>query len=246
MKHVITIFILASLSVAGIAQDEIYFNNLDVDKKEIKVASQIRGIEFGNDFATLFPTRYYGYLSGSVETHLGIFHENRIGNIFTFNKYLGLNNAMYHIKVFDGSAEDNYVSYTDRKTYAYELSAELRLEPRWYFGLRSRYRHNQSVANNAGWFLSLPFTFTGDILYQPVYKNDDRWLADKLWLKLVSPPTLGYRSPLGKRLFLEASAGYIPIRLWYFDGEFLWRTASKIGAFSSDSFNFNIKVAYTF
>lgn len=228
------------------AQDEIIFNNQNIDKKEIKVSRTIHGIEFNTDFIRTLPGQYMGYIFGSVETQLNYFHENRIANTWTLFKSIGLGNAFYNKKIYNINGTNGYGSNIITERYDYELSINLKMEPRWYFDQWLRYKHNKSVENNTGWYISLPLTLTTNILTQALNGDNNQWITQKLIIGLIAPPTLGYRNAFAKKWFLEANVGYIPTRLWFQGGSFQMKSAAKIGLFSADSFNSELKIAYTF
>jgi len=244
MKHLILLCFFICLVPLCKAQEEIIFNNLHVDKHEIKVAKVIQGFEFSTDFIRVLPGRYEGYLFGSVETHFRYFHENRIANTWTLNKSVGLGNAFYRIYEYhcDGTPW-GYIQGDD--VYQYTLSLDLKIEPRWYFDQRLRYRHNKKTRNNSGWFLSVPLTLSTNPYQQPVEGSPSQWLTEGLYINITAPLTIGYRNSFAKNWFLEVNAGYIPLRAWYYDGLFITKSARKIGAFSADSFNSELKIAYT-
>jgi hypothetical protein len=105
---------------------------------------------------------------------------------------------------------------------------------------------NKNTRNNSGWFLSLPLELSTNLLMQPVTGYNLQWLPEHLTLSIIAPPTIGYRSSFSKNWFMEVSAGYIPVRAWVSNGSFILKSADKIGLFSADSFNSELKVAYTF
>jgi len=245
MKQFIMLCLLISILPVCKAQEEVIFNNLDVDKKEIKVAKVIQGFEFSNDFIRILPGQYDGFVFGSVETHLGYFHENRIANSWTLNKSIGLGNSFYRIYEYHSDGTPWGGAIRGDKVYQYRLSLDLKIEPRWYFDQRLRYQHNKNTSNNSGWFLSMPLTLSTNLLRQPVGDFNTQW-SQKLIINIVAPLTIGYRNSFAKNWFMEVNAGYIPIRAWYYNGSFIMKSASKIGVFSADSFNSELKIAYTF
>ena len=245
MKQLLLLSLLFSNVLFCKAQEEVIFNDITVDKKEIKVAKTITGIEFNADLIHILPGTYTGHLFGTAETHLSYFHENRIANTWTLNKSVGLGNTFNHIQehISNGSI---YGSTLGKEVYQYSLSVDLKIEPRWYFDQRPRYAHNKSTLNNTGWFLSLPLTLSTNLLQQPVAGYNTQWLPSHFNMNIIAPPTIGYRNSLSKNLFWELSAGYIPVRAWFYDGSFILKSADKIGQFSADSFNSELKIAYTF
>jgi len=228
------------------AQEEVIFNNLDVDKKEIKVAKVMKGFEFSSDFLRIFPGEYSGSEFGSVETRLGYFHENRIAYTCTLNKSIRLGNSFYHTHEYhyEGTGT-SYRLISGDKVYRYELSLDLKIEPRWYFDQRLRYQHNKNTRNNSGWFLSMPLTLSNTFLRQPVVGGNPKWLQ-KFVPFITVPLTIGYRNSFSKNWFMEVNAGYIPMRAWYYNGSFGMNTVSKYSIFSGDRFNSELKIAYIF
>jgi len=245
MKQLIVFALFLSIMPICMAQEEVFFNDINVDKKEIKVARTISGLGFDADFIRVLPGQYIGYIAGSVETHFSYFHESRIANTWTFYKSIGLGNAFYHIRIYDGNPSGGYGSDPGSKVFRYEMSLDLKLEPRWYFDHRLRYRHNKSTRNNSGWFLSLPLTISTNLLRQPVDGINTQWFPEQLSISIIAPPTIGYRNSFAENWFIEASLGYIPYWTWW-QKDFTVISAKQIGVFSADSFNSELKIAYTF
>jgi hypothetical protein len=181
-----------------------------------------------------------------METHLNYFHESRIASTWTLNKSVGIANAFYRTLTNENILPGGYGSSTQVEKYFYNLTLQLKVEPRWYFDQRQRYRENKSTRNNTGWFLSLPLMLSTDLIQQPVAGSPAGWFPEKFGLEIMAPPTIGYRNSFAENLFIEVSAGYIPVRSSFYNGAFYMRSAKKVGAFSADSFNSELKVAYTF
>lgn len=243
MKKLSIFTLFISIVPLCIAQEEIIFNDINIDKNNIKVEQKISGIEFDINYLRFLPGQYMGFISGSVETHLNYFHENRLSNTITLYKSIGFGNAFYHVHEYNSNS--NYSEYSiGKEVYQYILSLDLKIEPRWYFDQYLRYIHNKSIQKNTGWFLSTPIIITTDLLQQPVSGINSQWIPEYLNMNIITPPTLGYRKSIGKYCFMEISAGYIPFRAWYYNGSFTLKSANKIGAFSADSFNSELKIAY--
>lgn len=246
MKQLIVFALFFFIMPICMAQEEVFFNDINVDKKEIKVARTISGLEFDADFIRVLPGQYMGYVAGSVETHISYFHENRIANNWTFNKSIGLGNSLFHYLIYEYNPSSGGYGYSmGSKVYQYELSLNLKLEPRWYFDQRLRYIHNKSTRNNSGWFLSLPLTLSTDLLRQPVAVINAHWVPEQFVVSIMAPPTIGYRNSFAKNFFFEINVGYIPYRAWWQNGLTI-TSAKQIGVFSADSFNSELKIAYTF
>ena len=246
MKKVLTFLFIVLMAPICNAQEEIIFNKQNIDKKDIKVSRTLQGLEFNMDFIRIFPGRYMGYKFGSIETHLNYFHESRIASTWTLFKSIGIGNTFYNKRIYNITAPSGYGSDVITEQYNYELSLNLKIEPRWYFDQRQRYRENKSTRNNTGWFLSLPLMFSTNLIQQPVAGSSAGWFPEKFTADIMAPPTIGYRNSFAENLFIEVSAGYIPVRSSFYNGAFYMRSAKKVGAFSADSFNSELKVAYTF
>ena len=247
MKKMLTFLFIVLMAPICNAQEEIIFNKQDIDKKDIKVSKTIQGLEFGIDFIRVLPSLGKGgYEFGSMETHLNYFHESRITSTWTLNKSVGIANAFYRTLTNENILPGGYGSSTQVEKYFYNLTLQLKVEPRWYFDQRQRYRENKSTRNNTGWFLSLPLMFSTDLIQQPVAGSPAGWFPEKFTVNIMAPPTIGYRNSFAENLFIEVSAGYIPVRSSFYNGAFYMRSAKKVGAFSADSFNSELKVAYTF
>ena len=246
MKKMLTFLFIVLMAPICNAQEEIIFNKQDIDKKDIKVSRTLQGLEFNMDFIRIFPGRYMGYKFGSIETHLNYFHESRIASTWTLFKSIGIGNTFYNKRIYNITAPSGYGSDVITEQYNYELSLNLKIEPRWYFDQRQRYRENKSTRNNTGWFLSLPLMFSTNLIQQPVAGSSAGWFPEKFTVNIMAHPTIGYRNSFAENLFIEVSAGYIPVRSSFYNGAFYMRSAKKVGAFSADSFNSELKVAYTF
>ena len=246
MKKMLTFLFIVLMAPICNAQEEIIFNKQDIDKKDIKVSRTLQGLEFNMDFIRIFPGRYMGYKFGSIETHLNYFHESRIASTWTLFKSIGIGNTFHNKRIYNITAPSGYGSDVITEQYNYELSLNLKIEPRWYFDQRQRYRENKSTRNNTGWFLSLPLMFSTNLIQQPVAGSPAGWFPEKFTVNIMAPPTIGYRNSFAENLFIEVSAGYIPVRSSFYNGAFYMRSAKKVGAFSADSFNSELKVAYTF
>ena len=247
MKKMLTFLFIVLMAPICNAQEEIIFNKQNIDKKDIKVSKTIQGLEFGMDFIRILPSSGKGgYEFGSMETHLNYFHESRITSTWTLNKSVGIANAFYRTLTNENILPGGYGSSTQVEKYFYNLTLQLKVEPRWYFDQRQRYRENKSTRNNTGWFLSLPLMLSTNLIQQPVAGSPAGWFPEKFGLEIMAPPTIGYRNSFAENLFIEVSAGYIPVRSSFYNGAFYMRSAKKVGAFSADSFNSELKVAYTF
>ena len=247
MKKMLTFLYIVLMAPICNAQEEIIFNKQNIDKKDIKVSKTLQGLEVGIDFIRILPSSGKGgYEFGSMETHLNYFHESRIASTWTLNKSVGIANAFYRTLTNENILPGGYGSSTQVEKYFYNLTLQLKVEPRWYFDQRQRYRENKSTRNNTGWFLSLPLMFSTDLIQQPVAGSPAGWFPEKFTVNIMAPPTIGYRNSFAENLFIEVSAGYIPVRSSFYNGAFYMRSAKKVGAFSADSFNSELKVAYTF
>lgn len=221
------------------AQDIIYFNNTTTDKKNISIEKLVSGVEFNIDPIRMLPGQYMGLSNGSIETQINYFHENRISNTCSLYKSVGFSNSFYNTI--------NYIpeSYTSSNIYLYNLAFELKIGPRWYFNYKSRYMNNKNIQKNSAWFLALPLTVSTNLIRQTA-DNTIINLTDELKTTITTPLTIGFRNAINKKLFFEVSIGYQPYYAWIYNQHFVLKTANKIGLFSADSFNSEIKIGYTF
>jgi hypothetical protein len=194
------------------AQEEIFFNELKVDKSEIKISKQVSGLMADFDFVRLLPGTYMGLKAGSIETQISYFHENRIANTWSLFKSVGFGNSAFNrIEVID-DPNQGYQPTTIHR-YQYELTLNLRIEPRWYFSYQNRHINQKNILNNTGWYLSLPLTARTMLLHEPVNYLRKNWLPDGLNVNITAVPTIGYRNSFENRWFFEInrnpSANYI-------------------------------------
>lgn len=226
------------------SQEEIFFNSLNTSDGDMKISESVSGIDFNLDYTRILPGRYMGYEMGSIETHLNYFHESRIANTWSLFKSVGFGNAAYYgFEVLNGLPGEYS---TNNYRYHYELSMNVIIEPRWYFAFKSRFKQHKDLRNNSGWYFSLPLTCSATILHEPVTGITSSWIPERLVMKLIAPPTIGYRNSFADNWFFEFSMGYIPYHLWFSEGAFTGKAANKIGLFSADSFNSEVKIALTF
>jgi len=241
----LTLLIIQLLSIFNLcnAQEEVFFNNTNINKKDIKIEENISGIDFNTDLVRILPGQYMGLAAGSIETQINYFHENRIADTWSLYKSIGLSNSFYNSFIRIGSDPYGY-EQTETK-YLYGMALELKIEPRWYFNYKSRYMGNMNTRNNSAWFLSLPLSISTNIMNQTP-NGGYQWITDNFNMSIISPLTIGFRNAFSKSCFIEASIGYIPLRAWFYNGNFLVKSADKIGLLSADSFNSEIKFGYTF
>ena len=138
MKKVLTFLFIVLMAPICNAQEEIIFKIQNIGKKDIKVSRTLQGLEFNMDFIRIFPGRYMGYKFGSIETHLNYFHESRIASTWTLFKSIGIGNTFYNKRIYNITAPSGYGSDVITEQYNYELSLNLKIEPRWYFDQRQR------------------------------------------------------------------------------------------------------------
>jgi len=200
---VIFIFFLSAYS-----QKEVYFNTKKPE--DIKVES-LHGFEAG---LSLLPgDYYYGLLSFpnnfNPSLYVGYFHEKRIADCWTLNLTVGLHNIAMkspNLQMISDSINGTYIGGLGSKT-SYGLALELGLEPRWYWGYKSRYQFGKAQLNS-GWFLSFPLLFQTTILHTPEPIIHSGWLPRDYYTGLfIFMPTVGYRKAVTKQWFLEGSFG---------------------------------------
>jgi hypothetical protein len=227
------------------AQEEAFFNELNVDKSEIKISKQISGLIVDFDFVRLLPGTYMGLKAGSVETQISYFHENRIANTWSLFKSVGFGNSVFNrIEVID-DPNHGYQPTTIYR-YQYELTLNMRIEPRWYFSYKNRHVHQKKIINNTGWYLSLPLSVKTMLLHEPVNNLRKSWLPDGLNVNITAVPTIGYRNSFENRWLFEVNLGYIPYHIDFNGKQFFTNSARRIGYLSADSFNSEVKIAFTF
>lgn len=246
MKYLALAAILLTTNLICKAQEEIIFNDPNIDKSEIKVTKSLQGIEFSTDFIRFLPDGQGRLAFSSIKTQVNYFHEHQIANTWTLNLSSGLGNIVNH---------SNYTSSITTSplkpsNYSYLLSLNLKLEPRWYFDQRLRYRHNKSTRYNTGWYLSIPLLVTSNILTQGT------GLPNTFGIKVITPPTIGYRNSFAKNWFLEANIGIIPATLIFenmpkglgFEPglKTQLRTLKSNNIFSAGSYNSELKISYVF
>lgn len=236
---ILTILILMLFPVVCAAQQEVYFNNATANSNEIRVEKLVQGFEFSVNPVRLLAGKYMGLATGSVETQLGYFHENRLSEKWTLYKAVSLGNAFYNTEMYDPGI--GYGSDVDTK-YLYNLSLNLKIEPRWYFDLNLRYKANKTIEDNSGWYMSLPVCFTTNLLQQPAFNGG--WTPDAMNILIKPMPTIGYRRSFQKHWFYELNLSYIPVRFYFYKGSFFSISSGQIGSLSADSFHSEIKVAY--
>lgn len=248
MKHsfILLTFILLSLQSA-FAQREVFFNELDVDNSEIKISSKVTGLDFNLDYMRLLPEKYLGLKMGSIESRVNFFHENRIANTLSLYKSVGLVNSAFNKMVIADFPDPSFGvdNHSDYK-YQYELSLNLRIEPRWYFDYKYRHRNNKNVRNNSGWYLSLPISANTLLLHEPVNFDQDGWIPEQLTLTIKTPPTIGFRNAFSDRWFFEMNLGYLPFHFGVNGGRFFKSDTRQNSLFSASNFNSEIKVAFVF
>ena len=246
-KHRSKIFIaiIVSISFSPLhAQEEITFNNLNVQSNEIQATKTVSGFSFGINPNAIIGQNYFGYLTGSLETHLRYFHENRLGGTFTLNKAIGLVNS--NARTTELIIKDDYSAYSGKTVYNYKLGIEVLLEPRWYCDARARYRHNKSILNNTGWFVSIPFTMNMTLLNEPLLGHNNSWTPEPYVLYASLPLGIGYRKAFSDHWMVEGTISQSFFRSYYYDGHFELRSINRIGLFSDEGLNSELKVAYTF
>lgn len=241
MKLFITLTLLLITSISS-AQEEITFNNLQTQSKDILATKTVSGIALSSYPFRPFNIGYPGRINGSIEFSADYFHENRLSGNWTLYKSIGLSQSFLRIEESAGFP----VAYSTGKILTmYQMHVEAQLEPRWYFDNRLRYRHNKSTLNNTGWFLAAPLSLDVPLLLEPhAGSYNQSWIPDKFNLHSNLYLTLGYRQALTKHFMVEASAQQLIIHSLLYDGH------TDIHAFSrspyAPSYRIEIKAAYCF
>lgn len=238
------IFILLCIATHLQAQEEVTFNNLSVASKDIKATQTVSGFSLGLNPNTLFGQNANGYLEGSIKTYARYFHENRLGGTFTLNKSIGLINS--YIRDYERIKEGYFTVARGRTLFVYRLGIEAQLEPRWYFNARTRYRHNKSILNNSGWFVSVPFTLNTTVVTEPLLGHNANWTPDNLKVYACLPVSIGYRKAFSEHWMIEGNINQAIYGAYFWNNQHRIRPFNKIGLLSSEGFNSELRVAYTF
>ncbi|MHB9142973.1 MAG: hypothetical protein ACYC25_13960 [Paludibacter sp.] len=222
-----------------------FFNT--TKSEDIKVAS-MQGIETR---ISLLPDGYgYGSLSLPAyinpAIYIGYFNEKRIADCWTINSTIGLQNIDTKSPVWEiiENSTGGYGLGGNGMKNTYTMMLEVGVEPRWYWGYKSRSQLGLSHLNS-GWYLSFPILFRATLLNTPEPLLKQGWTPNYFQGRATLTPTIGYRQSISKRWFLEGSVG-LGVQADY--GIFIYPT--NVSRFYILSPNINphceIKAAYTF
>lgn len=184
MRFKISLVFLLIIYFNSFGQKEVFFNDLNPDKKKVET---LHGIELNVN-----PNFYLNKKSYDIPPSLGLgyFYEKAIGKSVTLKLSTDLEAYYSDIYTYTESSIFNSSNYTISKGYT--LLGHLVIEPRWYFTFSKRYDQGHSRLNS-GWFLGFPI----------VAERDFRYKTDRLSVM----PIVGFRQSLTTHLFLECSAG---------------------------------------
>jgi hypothetical protein len=204
-KHIVTILLVFAVVLHTSAQKEIYFSNLSPDSIKVQ---QMQGIEIG---LALYPTKIIMNLSTSMKDNtipivISYFNEKRIASTWTLISRIKLKNNLSKSPVFTyDSISHSYEFHSNshyQTTYSLELGVEI--EPRWYFGYKSRYQLGKAQLNS-GWYLSLPLQLCTTLIDTFKYPQPLNQFINYNLPNLTLAPAIGYRQSVSKQLFFEAN-----------------------------------------
>jgi len=202
-QFLFTIILMSYLSAS--AQKEVFFDTLKV--KDIKV-QQMQGIEIGSG---LYPPNIFMILSAGLKENtipitISYFNEKRIASTWTLISRIKLQNNLSNSPVFSYDSINHSYEFSSnsphKTTYSLELGVEI--EPRWYFGYKSRYQLGKAQLNS-GWYLSLPLQLSSTLIDTFKYPQPENLIVNNNLANLTLSPTIGYRQSVSKQLFLEAN-----------------------------------------
>ncbi len=230
------LFAMLLLGAATVsAQQEIYFNDTNVNTKDIQIEKSIQGVSIGTEGVDML-TREYNKLSFPVYVHY--FREDRIAPTLSMHTFAGLKNGFDHTRVFYIDGEANV---GPAHTY-YNLSAHVGTELRWHVGLRTRYLKNKLTCHNDGWFLAVPIELQTPLLHQPDGFWAQQWRPDMFTLQANVGIKAGYTHSFNAHWLMEVSAQYTPFG-FYFDrygADFSFHDRLR------DMFRLELKAVYVF
>ncbi len=205
-KYVISVFALTLLSFLRVyAQKEVFFDTLKI--KDIKV-QQMQGVEIGSG---LYPTNIFMNLSSSIKDNtipivISYFNEKRIASTWTLISRIKLQNNLSNSPVSSYDSINHSYQFDSNSHYqtTYSLELGVEIEPRWYFGYKSRYQLGKAQLNS-GWYLSLPLQLSTTLINTYKYPQPENLITYKNLANLTLAPTIGYRQSVSKQLFFEAN-----------------------------------------
>ena len=140
-RHIFSTALLLLFITSVSAQKEVFFDTLKV--KDIKV-QQMQGVEIGSG---LYPPNIFMILSAGLKENtipitISYFNEKRIASTWTLISRIKLQNNLSNSPVFTYDSINHSYEFSSnsphKTTYSLELGVEI--EPRWYFGCKSRYQ----------------------------------------------------------------------------------------------------------
>lgn len=249
MNQKFLIIILTVFAHICVAQEEVFFNDINIDKKDVKVSEKLHGFEFGIDAIRILPSFYSARNFGSIVSNINYFHENRIAQTLTLHKSIGFENSFYNQRLINANdqSESEYSTsgYSHVSKFRYNMSINAIVEPRWYFGHIRRYVEDKSTENNSGWYLSLPIALQSNIVQYRELEQDNLF-KEKYNFIVAIGPNIGYRKSLSGNWFLEASFGYTPIHYRFNDTNAYGFRRSRLASdmLNIDSYSTKLKIAY--
>lgn len=204
-RHFFSTALLLLFITSVSAQKEIYFSS--TPKNSIKVQS-MQGIEIGSG---LYPPNIFMILSAGLKENtipitISYFNEKRIASTWTLISRIKLQNNLSNSPVFTYDSINHSYEFSSnsphKTTYSLELGVEI--EPRWYFGYKSRYQLGKAQLNS-GWYLSLPLQLSSTLIDTFKYPQPENLIVNNNLANLTLSPTIGYRQSVSKQLFLEAN-----------------------------------------
>jgi len=206
MKQIlVTIALLFSIYLSVSAQKEVFFDTLKV--KDIKV-QQMQGIEIGSG---LYPPKIFMILSAGLKENtipitISYFNEKRIASTMTLISRIKLQNNLSNSPVFTYDSINHSYEFSSNSPHktTYSLTLGVEIEPRWYFGYKSRYQLGKAQLNS-GWYLSLPLQLSTTLIDTFKYPQPENLIVNNNLANLILSPTIGYRQSVSKQLFFEAN-----------------------------------------
>ena len=230
------LFAMLLLGAATVsAQQEIYFNDTNLDKKEIKVNKTVQGVQFSTDFIPML-----GNMERNFKINAHYFHEDRIASTLTLHNFVGVQNNIAQDRFIYNEHGGFGSSDYPMNTY-YNLNLQFGTELRWYFSHYHRHFRNKKMLNNTGWFLAIPLTYTAQVLNQP-NGYIKHWISDQFYSDLNIAIKIGYRYAFNKHWMIEGAFCYSPVSLdinWYGCG-------FSLHTHPIDMFRLELKAVYVF
>lgn len=223
------------------SQGVVYFNDTEIDKEDICISRTLQGVSVSTELVNMLPV----HAAGNYPLGVSYFREDRIAPTLSMYTSGGLQNMFERTRAVYVKEGNVYEVHTDTraKTY-YNLGLQVGTELRWYFSYRHRYMDNRRLDNHTGWFLSVPFVFTVNLLHQPDGVRIQQWQPESFMSNLSLTAGVGYRYSVGRHWLLEAALAYKPFTAYFNGGN-----NTPYVVFSgeiNEMFDFAIKTAYVF